>query len=178
MASKYFKNNKALHKYTHFSKKGNEIAFGTIGDASTSEGHFFETLNAAGVTQVPMVMSVWDDGWGISVPNSRQTTKSNLSEILKGFQKEKGTNGFELYRGNCSDYESLVLLYREGVEKTPEIQNFLLPIVFNRTINSEHSQGYENNKNREDYFSHNLNSLSFICVSVNIKRRHYTFVLP
>jgi len=118
MASKYFKNNKALHRYTNFSKKGNEVAFGTIGDASTSEGHFFETFNAAGVTQVPMVMSVWDDGWGISVPNSKQTTKNNLSEILKGFQKEKGTNGFELYQGHCSDYESLILLYREGVEKT------------------------------------------------------------
>ncbi len=118
MASYYFKNNKALHPYTQFSNKGNEVAFGTIGDASTSEGHFFETLNAAGVTQVPMVMSVWDDGWGISVPNSKQTTKNNISEILKGFQKEKGTNGFEIYRGNCSDYASMVLLYREGVEKT------------------------------------------------------------
>jgi len=120
MASNYFKNNKALHQYINFSNKGNEVAFGTIGDASTSEGHFFETLNAAGVTQVPMVMSVWDDGWGISVPNSKQTTKSNISEILKGFQKEKGTNGFEIYRGHCGDYASLVQLYREGVNKTRE----------------------------------------------------------
>ena len=118
MASHYFKNNKALHQHTRFSNKGNEVAFGTIGDASTSEGRFFETLNAAGVTQVPMVMSVWDDGWGISVPNTKQTTKNNISEILKGFQKEKETNGFEIYHGNCGDYASLVLLYRIGVEKT------------------------------------------------------------
>jgi TPP-dependent pyruvate/acetoin dehydrogenase alpha subunit len=81
-ASKHFRENKQLHQFDHFSKIGNEVAFGTIGDASTSEGHFFETFNAAGVLQVPMAISVWDDGWGISVPNSAQTTKSNISEIL------------------------------------------------------------------------------------------------
>lgn len=118
MASRYFKNNKALHKYTNFSDKGNEVAFGTIGNASTSEGHFFETINAAGLTGVPMVISVWDDGWGISVPNDKQTTKSNISEILKGFQQEKGSNGFDIYHANCSDYVGLILLYRQGVEKT------------------------------------------------------------
>ncbi len=118
MASKYFKINPELHSFTQFSHQGNEIAFGTIGDASTAEGHFFETINAAGVTQVPMVVSIWDDGWGISVPNEHQTTKSNISEILKGFQKEKNSNGFEIYTTDCGDYEQLVKLYRRVVEQT------------------------------------------------------------
>jgi TPP-dependent pyruvate/acetoin dehydrogenase alpha subunit len=77
----------ALHSYTHFSDKGNEVAFGTIGDASTSEGHFWETMNAAGVLQVPMAMSVWDDGWGISVSKDYQTTKGSISKLLQGLPK-------------------------------------------------------------------------------------------
>ncbi len=147
MASKYFKENKALHKFKKFSNKGTEVAFGTIGDASTSEGHFFETLNAAGVTQVPMVMSVWDDGWGISVPNSKQTTKSNISEILKGFQKEKGTNGFDIYRGNCSDYATLIELYRTGVEKTRKTH---VPAFFH-IQNCTQPQGHSTSGSHERY---------------------------
>jgi pyruvate/2-oxoglutarate/acetoin dehydrogenase E1 component/TPP-dependent pyruvate/acetoin dehydrogenase alpha subunit len=118
MASRYFKNNKDLHSFKKFSNKGNEVAFGTIGDASTSEGHFFETINAAGVTQVPMVVSIWDDGWGISVPNEHQTVKTNISEILKGFQKEAVTNGLNIYTAECDDYKELVLLYNKVVEET------------------------------------------------------------
>jgi|TARA_Y100000031_G_scaffold156777_1_gene213040 pyruvate/2-oxoglutarate/acetoin dehydrogenase E1 component/TPP-dependent pyruvate/acetoin dehydrogenase alpha subunit len=115
LASKQFKQNKELNEFKDFSNKGNEVAFGTIGDASTSEGHFFETINAAGVMQVPMAISIWDDGWGISVPNKQQTTKSNISEILSGFEKLKGTNGFYIFRGKCYDYASLVDLYSQGI---------------------------------------------------------------
>ena len=118
MASKYYKQNPDLHSFTSFSRQGREVAFGTIGDASTAEGHFFETINAAGVTQVPMVVSIWDDGWGISVPNEHQTTKSSISEILKGFQKEEHTNGLDIYTVSCQSYEELVLLYKQAVEKT------------------------------------------------------------
>jgi pyruvate/2-oxoglutarate/acetoin dehydrogenase E1 component/TPP-dependent pyruvate/acetoin dehydrogenase alpha subunit len=118
MASKYFRNNKELHQFKTLSNKGDEVAFGTIGDASTSEGHFFETINAAGVTQVPMIVSIWDDGWGISVPNEYQTTKSDISEILKGFQKHDDTNGLDIYVTDCGDYSSLIELYRDVVGKT------------------------------------------------------------
>jgi len=115
LASKQFKETKELNSFTNFSNKGNEVAFGTIGDASTSEGHFFETINAAGVMQVPLAMSVWDDGWGISVSNKYQTTKSNISEILSGFEKEKDTNGFYIFRENCHNYAALVELYKKGI---------------------------------------------------------------
>ncbi|MEO8734482.1 MAG: thiamine pyrophosphate-dependent enzyme, partial [Flavobacteriales bacterium] len=92
-ASKMFRQNEALHGYTQFSDHGNEVAFGTIGDASTSEGPFWETMNAAGVLQVPMAMSVWDDGWGISVGKEYQTTKGSISKLLQGFEKQENTNG-------------------------------------------------------------------------------------
>ncbi len=97
-----------------FSKNGNEIAWGTIGNASTSEGLFWETFNAAGVLQVPMVISVWDDDYGISVHAKHQTTKENISEILKGFQKEKDTNGFEILKVKGWDYPSLVETYQKA----------------------------------------------------------------
>ncbi len=118
MASKYFKESKSYPEFKKFTNKGNEVAFGTIGNASAAEGHFFETINAAGVTQVPMVMSVWDDGWGISVPNEKQITKNSISEILKGFQKEENTNGLDLYAAFCGDYAGLIELYRKVVDKT------------------------------------------------------------
>lgn len=95
-ASKIYRNVDNLDKDQKFSVKGNEVAWGTIGNASTSEGLFFETINAAGVLQVPMVMSIWDDMYGISVHARHQTTKESISEILKGFQKEEDTNGFEI----------------------------------------------------------------------------------
>ncbi len=95
-ASKLFRKNKALHDLRQFSNKGNEVAFGTIGNASTSEGHFFEIMNAAGILQVPMVLAVWDDGYGISVPNTIHTIKESISKIVKGFQREEKTNGIEI----------------------------------------------------------------------------------
>ncbi len=112
-ASKIYRNVKGIDT-TKFSDKGNEVAWGTIGNASTSEGLFFETINAAGVLQVPMVMSVWDDEYGISVHARHQTTKENISEILKGFQREKGTNGYEILRVKGWDYPALVDTYQKA----------------------------------------------------------------
>lgn len=114
-ASKLFRQNKELHKYTTLSDKGNEVAFGSIGDASTSEGHFWETMNAAGVLQVPMAISVYDDGYGISVPKKFQTTKGSISEILKGFETEKDKPGIRILKGKGWDYPGLVRLYEEGI---------------------------------------------------------------
>ncbi|MCW3101596.1 MAG: pyruvate/branched-chain alpha-keto acid dehydrogenase component, alpha and beta subunit [Bacteroidetes bacterium] len=116
MASKYFKQNPALQssKFQHLSNKGNEIAFGTIGDASTSEGLFWETINAAGVMQIPMLVSVWDDGHGISVPKKYQTTKESISEILKGFQREKGGAGYEIFKTKGWDYAHLCETYENA----------------------------------------------------------------
>ena len=92
-ASKLFRQNTDLHQFTTLTRKGNEVAFGSIGDASTSEGYFWETINAAGVLQVPMAVSVYDDGYGISVPKKYQTTKGSISEILKGFESEDKQTG-------------------------------------------------------------------------------------
>ncbi len=99
---------------TNFSEKGAEVAWGTIGNASTSEGLFWETVNAAGVMQVPMVISIWDDEYGISVPAKYQTTKENISEILKGFQKEEDTNGFEILKVKGWDYPALIEVYQKA----------------------------------------------------------------
>ena len=114
-ASKMFRNNEALHGYTQFSDKGNEVAFGTIGDASTSEGPFWETINAAGVLQVPLAMSVWDDGWGISVSKDYQTTKGSISKALVGFEKEEDTNGLRIYRTKGWNYADLNKTYEEAI---------------------------------------------------------------
>ena len=113
-ASKIYRQVKGISNSSNFSNEGNEIAWGTIGNASTSEGLFFETINAAGVLQVPMVMSVWDDEYGISVHARHQTTKENISEILKGYQKENDTNGFEILRVKGWDYADLVATYEKA----------------------------------------------------------------
>ncbi|WPR70634.1 thiamine pyrophosphate-dependent enzyme [Flavobacterium sp. NG2] len=113
-ASKIYRNIDNIPNQANFSNKGNEIAWGTIGNASTSEGVFFETINAAGVLQVPMVISIWDDEYGISVHAKHQTTKENISEILKGFQKEPNTNGLELIRVKGWDYSDLIAAYEKA----------------------------------------------------------------
>ncbi|NLA49190.1 MAG: transketolase, partial [Bacteroidales bacterium] len=115
-ASKLFRQNKELHGYTTLSAKGNEVAFGSIGDASTSEGHFWETINAAAVLQVPMALSVYDDGYGISVPKKYQTAKGSISDILSGFEDEPGKPGIKIFKAKGWDYPGLIRLYREGVE--------------------------------------------------------------
>ena len=115
LASKKFRENDNLSEFTDFSIKGNEVAFGTIGDASTSEGLFFETMNAAGVLQVPMVMNVWDDGHGISVPKRYQTTKENISELLAGFEETEEKAGFKIMKVKGWDYPGLCRTYQEAV---------------------------------------------------------------
>ncbi len=115
-ASKIYRNEKSVQHKTKFSKNGNEVAWGTIGNASTSEGVFFETINAAGVLQVPMVMSIWDDEYGISVHAKHQTTKESISEILKGFQRENDTNGYEIFVINGWDYVKLVDVYQKAAK--------------------------------------------------------------
>jgi len=113
-ASKVYRNSNDLHHHTKFSNNGNEVAWGTIGNASTSEGVFFESINAAGVLEIPMVMSIWDDEYGISVHAKHQTTKESISEILKGFQKEKNTNGYEIFVVNGWDYVQLIDVYSKA----------------------------------------------------------------
>ncbi|OFY75652.1 MAG: transketolase, partial [Bacteroidetes bacterium RBG_19FT_COMBO_42_7] len=115
-ASKLFRQNKELHKFTTLSLKGNEVAFGSIGDASTSEGHFWETVNAAGVLQVPMALSVYDDGYGISVPKIYQTTKGSISDVLTGFEDEPGKPGILIFKAKGWDYPGLLTMYEEGIE--------------------------------------------------------------
>ena len=119
-ASKMFRQNEALHAYAQFSDHGNEVAFGTIGDASTSEGPFWEALNAAGVLQVPMALSIWDDGWGISVGKEYQTTKGNISKLLQGFEKQEGTNGIRIHKVKGWDYAALNKTYEQAITQCRE----------------------------------------------------------
>lgn len=127
LASKVYRNVPELKNESTFSNRGNEVAFGTIGDASTSEGLFFETINAAGVLQVPLAISVWDDGYGISVPKKVQTTKESISEALRGFIKEKNTNGIRIYTAKGWDYPGLCELYEKGIAECRETH---VPVLF------------------------------------------------
>jgi pyruvate/2-oxoglutarate/acetoin dehydrogenase E1 component len=114
-ASKAFRQVNELKQFNELSNNGNEVCFCTIGDASTSEGQFWETINAAGVLQVPLAVFVWDDGYGISVPKEYQTTKGSISEALRGFQKEEYTNGFHIYHLKGWDYAGLCESFEEGI---------------------------------------------------------------
>lgn len=113
-ASKLYRNNPELAGYTDFSIQGNEIAFGTIGNGSTAEGQFFEAINAAGVLQIPMIVSIWDDEYAISVPNEYQTTKGDIYKVLEGFKRDAHDNGFELFQVDGYDYAGLIRTYREA----------------------------------------------------------------
>jgi pyruvate/2-oxoglutarate/acetoin dehydrogenase E1 component/TPP-dependent pyruvate/acetoin dehydrogenase alpha subunit len=147
LASKLFRENPEMAHLTDISKNGNEVAFGTIGDASTSEGHFWETINAAGVLQVPLAMSVWDDGFGISVPNKLQTTKSNISEVLKGFEKTADKDGFMIYTVKGWDYAGLCSIYEEGVDYC---RKHHVPVLFH--INEvTQPQGHSTSGSHERY---------------------------
>ena len=126
-ASKLFRQNKDIQQFTTLSLKGNEVAFGAIGDASTSEGYFWETINAAGVLQVPLAVSVYDDGYGISVPKKYQTTKGSISDILRGFETEKDKPGIRIFKGKGWDYVGLIKLYEEGIAICREEHT---PVVF------------------------------------------------
>ncbi|MEI7801402.1 MAG: thiamine pyrophosphate-dependent enzyme [Bacteroidota bacterium] len=118
LTSKLYRGSDELKKSEQFSINGNEVTFATIGDSSTSEGHFWETLNAAGVLKVPLAISVWDDGYGISVPQKYQTTKENISEIVSGFQTDENGNGVDIYTVNGWDYAALMECYTKAIAKT------------------------------------------------------------
>lgn len=113
-ASKLYRENKELNNLTQFSRDGNEVCFVTIGDASTSQGMFFESINAAGVLQIPVIFSVWDDGYGISVPKKYQTTKQSISEILSGFQRTNELDGLEIIKARGWHYPELIAAYQQA----------------------------------------------------------------
>ena len=138
-ASKIYRQVKGIPNAENFSNEGNEIGWGTIGNASTSEGLFFETINAAGVLQVPMVMSIWDDEYGISVHAKHQTTKENISEILKGYQKDKNTNGIEILKVKGWDYADLVATYEKAASIARENHTPVLIHVYQLTQPQGHS---------------------------------------
>ena len=147
LASKIFRDNPDLKDLKNFSNNGNEVAFGTIGDASTSEGIFFETINAAGVLNVPLAMSIWDDGWGISVPKKLQTTKQSISEALKGFAREDGEDGYLIYNVKGWDYPALVIAYREGIAKC---RTKHIPVIFHVSELTQ-PQGHSTSGSHERY---------------------------
>jgi len=119
-ASKCYRANEELHTKNNFSDKGNEVAFCTIGDASTSEGPFWESINAAGVLQVPLAVFVYDDGYGISVPRKYQTSKNSISKALAGFQYNEGEGGVDIYTVRGWDYAALCSVIQKGVKKVRE----------------------------------------------------------
>jgi len=149
LAGKLYRQNKGLAGFKQFSQNGNEVAFGTIGDASAAEGPFWETINAAGVLQVPMAVSIWDDGWGISVPNKYQITKSNLSEVLKGFEKNENGDGYLIYHEKGWDYPALIKMYHEGVENCRKNH---IPVIFHITELTQ-PQGHSTSGSHERYKS-------------------------
>ena len=140
---------KDLEEFKKFTNGGNEVAFGTIGDASTSEGPFWETINAAGVLQVPMVMSVWDDGYGISVPRHHQTTKDSISEALSGMQRTKDKPGYEIFVTKGWDYVHMC----ETFEKATKIarEEHVPVLVHVKEVNQP--QGHSTSGSHERYKS-------------------------
>src|SRR5690606_715446 len=148
-ASKIYKNRKDLRHMTNFSNAGNEVAFGTIGNASTSEGVFFETLNAAGVLQIPLAISIWDDGYGISVPNKVQTTKEDISEVLRGLQRDEKGEGFEIFKVRGWDYPALVATYERAIQICREKH---IPVMIHVTEMTQ-PQGHSSSGSHERYKS-------------------------
>ncbi len=146
-ASKLYRQNKNLAHLTQFSINGNEVAFGTIGNASTSEGVFFESINAAGVLQLPMAISVWDDGYGISVPAKYQTTKENISEILKGFQRDEQAEGYEIFKVKGWDYVALCETYEKAINICREKH---IPVLIHVTEMTQ-PQGHSTSGSHERY---------------------------
>lgn len=151
-ASKVYRTNKNLHELNStqkFSNKGNEVAFGTIGDASTSEGPFWESINAAGVMQIPLVMSVWDDGYGISVPRKYQTTKGSISDALAGMQRTDSKAGYEIFVTRGWDYPHLCETYEKAVKLA---RNEHVPVLIHvKEVNQP--QGHSTSGSHERYKS-------------------------
>lgn len=146
-ASQCFRNSKHKDLFSNLSNNGNEVCFCTIGDASTSEGQFWEVVNAAGVLQVPLAIFVYDDGYGISVPTHLQTTKGSISEVLKGFEIEKGTNGIKIYTVNGWDYAALCETFEEGISHTRETHT---PVLFHVKEMTQ-PQGHSTSGSHERY---------------------------
>ena len=149
LASKLFRKDKNLHQFKTLSKNGNEIVFGTIGDGSTSEGIFLEAINAMGVLQIPVVMSVWDDGHAISVPVEKQTTKGSISEALKGFAKENSSNGIEILKARGWNYPELCAVY----DKAAKIARKDHTPVLVHVIELTQPQGHSTSGSHERYKS-------------------------
>ena len=149
LASKLFRHSPALQDLAHLSNNGNEVCFCTIGDASTSEGHFWETINAAGVLQVPLAIFVWDDGYGISVPKEYQTVKGSISEALKGMQIEDETNGVEIYRLKAWDYAGMCEVLENAIQK---IRDSHIPALFHIEEVTQ-PQGHSTSGSHERYKS-------------------------
>jgi pyruvate/2-oxoglutarate/acetoin dehydrogenase E1 component/TPP-dependent pyruvate/acetoin dehydrogenase alpha subunit len=148
-ASKLYRTNPELAYLSHFSVNGNEVAFGTIGNASTSEGVFFEAINAAGVLQVPMAISIWDDAYGISVPNRYQTTKEDISEVLKGFQRDEKGEGLEIFKVKGWDYPGLCEAYEKAIQVCREEH---VPVMIHVTEVTQ-PQGHSTSGSHERYKS-------------------------
>src|ERR1044071_7202319 len=126
-ASKSFRNLDELKQFSNLSDNGNEVCFVTVGDSSTSEGLFWETVNAAGVLQVPMAIFVWDDGYGISVPRKYQTTKNSISEALAGMQWNESAGGINIYKVKGWDYAGMVQTFQQGISSIRETH---VPAIF------------------------------------------------
>ena len=126
-ASKLFRKQENLQAFTELSNKGNEVCFATIGDASTSEGLFWETMNAAGVLKVPLAVFCWDDGYGISVPRKYQTAKNSISQALSGFQHDEETGGIDIYTVKGWDYAALMETFQRGIDRVRETH---IPALF------------------------------------------------
>ena len=148
-ASKFFRNAHPDLAFEGLTNQGNEVCFCTIGDASTSEGHFWETINAAGVLQVPLAVIVFDDGYGISVPTELQTTKGSISEALAGFEKKPGTNGIKIFTVNGWDYAALCESFEEGIAYTRTTHT---PVVFHVKEVTQ-PQGHSTSGSHERYKS-------------------------
>lgn len=150
-ASKLYRENKELAEMDSFSINGNEVAFGTIGNGSTSEGIFFEVINAAGVMQVPMAVSVWDDGYAISVPSKYQTTKEDISEILKGFQRDESGEGFEIFKVPGWDYPGLCETYEKAANicRTQHIPVLIHVTELTQPLGHSTSGSHERYKTKE-----------------------------
>ena len=148
-ASKLYRSSAKLDYLTNFSVKGNEVAFGTIGNASASEGVFFEAINAAGVLQIPMAVSIWDDAYGISVPAEFQTTKQDISEILKGFQRDEKGEGYEIFKVKGWDYPGLCETYEKAIQVCREQH---VPVMIHVTEMTQ-PQGHSTSGSQERYKS-------------------------
>jgi pyruvate/2-oxoglutarate/acetoin dehydrogenase E1 component/TPP-dependent pyruvate/acetoin dehydrogenase alpha subunit len=147
-ASRLYRELEELKQFTSFSNNGNEVAFGTIGNASCAEGLFWETINAVGVLKGPLVMSIWDDGYGISVPNEYQLLKSNISELLAGFQRESGsTEGYDIYVVRAWDYPALIEAYRQA---TATARKDHVPAIIHVTEATQ-PQGHSTSGSQERY---------------------------